>query len=106
MIRTNLFHTMAMAFGNCFLRFRQDVGYAKKNEERDVHYDADPGPVVHTPVSELRIRIPRVVSCTDCAEHRVLQHYEPESVPWSCDDCVGGGILPLYRINPQMKKNV
>jgi hypothetical protein len=46
------------------------------------------------------------VSCTDCAEHRVLKHCEPESVPWSCDDCVGGGILPLYRINPQMKKNV
>ncbi len=97
-----------MAFGNCFLRFRQDEGYAKKNEERQVYSvcDNDPGPVVHTPVSELRIRIPRIVSCTDCAEHRILQHCEPESVPWSCDDCVGGGILPLYRINPQMKKNV
>lgn len=99
MIRTNLFHFVSMAFGNCFLRFRQD-GYYKKNDDRRVgHYDSDPEPVVHTPVSELRIRIPRVVSCTDCAENRILQHYEPESIRWSCDDCtVGGGILPLYMI--------
>ncbi len=97
MIRTNLFHFVTMAFGNCFLRFRQDGNY-KKNDDRRVYCDNDPEPVVHTPVSELRIRIPRIVSCTDCAENRILQHYEPESVRWSCDDCVGGGILPLYMI--------
>lgn len=38
-------------------------------------------------VSALRIRIPRIVSCEECLEIRVMRPHETKTPVWKCDPC-------------------
>jgi hypothetical protein len=38
-------------------------------------------------ISALRIRIPRIVSCEECLEIRVMRPHETKTPVWKCDPC-------------------
>ncbi len=122
-MQTTMTQWIAMAVGNCFLRFRRDAAVHPKkmdwtgpSSEDPIpampesllpvpQGQTDPAPVVHTPVAELRIRIPRFTSCAGCANFRILYANEPGSVCWNCENCTGEGeVRPLYRVYPRLRK--
>jgi hypothetical protein len=38
-------------------------------------------------LTPLRIRIPRIVSCEECLEIRVLRPHETKTPVWKCEPC-------------------
>jgi hypothetical protein len=48
--------------------------------------DYHPEGVLHE-ISALRIRIPRVVSCEECLEIRVMRPHETKTPVWRCAPC-------------------